>query len=252
MISCAICERTVACGVAACAGACSTSSWGRATAWKCTLPLSVWRWPKASQSACTLTPSWRVGRAAISAVCVGACQAETVSQSEPTEPEEKLLMPSRIKPLLVSLAVTRLSRGFKALPQNRRSSTVRVSRRRCCCALPYSCRPASCKWWKPKTCASALSARARMRITWYTRGHDAPWPPNSTGIDKVSKPDSRSHSRSCAAWPPAWSRAFAVSARRAASFVAMRMASCKGSGTGDWGREAWSKALDMSDIPERR
>src|SRR5471032_2825369 len=98
MISCATCERSVACGVGAVPGACSTCSAGSATPSKCTLPLLVWRWPKASQSGCTATPAAPVGSTPIKAACDASCQADTVSQSEPTEPDEKLLMPLSVNP----------------------------------------------------------------------------------------------------------------------------------------------------------
>ena len=75
-------------------GACSTCTGSSRTWSKRTVPLSVWRWPKASQSGLTVMPSTRVGSAAISAVPDGLCQAEKVSRSEPTEPELKLLTPS--------------------------------------------------------------------------------------------------------------------------------------------------------------
>jgi hypothetical protein len=79
-------------GVGAGRAPAAPASSGSSTPSKCTLPLSVWRWPKASQSACTSMPGWRVGSTAIRAALASGSQAEIVSQSEPTEPEAKLLI----------------------------------------------------------------------------------------------------------------------------------------------------------------
>ncbi|MNT67367.1 hypothetical protein D3C72_2055020 [compost metagenome] len=94
MISCAICERSVARGAGAVPGACSTWTASSRTWSKRTVPLSVWRWPNASQSGFTVMPSARVGNAAISAVPDALCQAEIVSRSDPTDPELKPFTPS--------------------------------------------------------------------------------------------------------------------------------------------------------------
>ena len=117
----------------------------------------------------------------------------------------------------VGVATRRLSSGFSALPQNRRSRrSSRVSRRRCWrgVAVQLRCRPPAgggsrtggrgrCR--RARRCARlADRAPAGAVAAVFARARTAP-----AGRNRGSS------SRSVAAWPPARSRSTAVAARRA-------------------------------------
>ena len=71
--------------------------------------------------------------------------------------------------------VTRSSRGFSALPQKRRFSTVSRARGSNCSGVPKRRTVASSRCWKPKTCASDPSARAITAMAEEPRAFLSAW-----------------------------------------------------------------------------
>src|ERR1035438_8923744 len=117
--------------------------------------------------------------------------------------------------------VTRSSRGFSALPQKRRFSTVSRARGSNCPGVPKRRTVASSRCWKPKTCASEPSARAMARTARKAVDQLAPAPPRRVGTMRPSRPLARSASRSRLGVPPRRSRSTADDAKSRARDSAM-------------------------------
>ena len=174
-----------------------------------------------SQSLRAVTPARFEGIAATTSFPVEASIAETTRRSESSAPEQKLFTPWSTRSDPTRARVVRASRGLRAFPQNHRRSTVSSARGSNRSRPPKRRTVARSKCWKPNTCASEPSAHAIARIACRMVDQEAPWPPSSRGIERVSRPLALNASLSAFGVPPRRSRSAAVAAKSRASFAAM-------------------------------
>src|SRR5580698_42863 len=119
-------------------GVFKNSSCEAATSQNSTVPLSVCRCPIASQSSRMRIPGRPEGMAATMNFSSTERIAETISTSESTAPEQKLLRPLMRYPPFFEVRLVRLSSGLSAFPQNHLLRTVSEKSSSVCARDPYS------------------------------------------------------------------------------------------------------------------